>query len=69
MSSTDVRQAVSPPPEASPAPMRQIPQPPRLRPTRAGRHPGRTLTIVVGAALTASAFPDSHLYSTDRCRP
>ena len=29
----------------------------------------RTAVIVVGAALTASAFPDSHLYSTDRCRP
>ena len=56
MSSTDVRQAVSPPPEASPAPMRQIPQPPRLRPTRAGRHPGRTLTIVVGAALALGAL-------------
>jgi precorrin-4/cobalt-precorrin-4 C11-methyltransferase len=23
---------------------------------------------VVGAALTASQFPDSHLYSADRCR-
>jgi precorrin-4/cobalt-precorrin-4 C11-methyltransferase len=29
----------------------------------------RTAVIVVGAALTASQFPDSHLYSTDRCRP
>ena len=29
----------------------------------------RTAVIVVGAALTASAFPDSHLYSTARCRP
>jgi precorrin-4/cobalt-precorrin-4 C11-methyltransferase len=29
----------------------------------------RTAVIVVGAALTASAFPDSHLYSADRCRP
>jgi precorrin-4/cobalt-precorrin-4 C11-methyltransferase len=28
----------------------------------------RTAVIVVGAALTASAFPDSHLYSTQRCR-
>ncbi|MEV6595590.1 precorrin-4 C(11)-methyltransferase [Actinoplanes sp. NPDC051346] len=28
----------------------------------------RTAVIVVGAALTASQFPDSHLYSTDRCR-
>jgi precorrin-4/cobalt-precorrin-4 C11-methyltransferase len=28
----------------------------------------RTAVIVVGAALTASAFPDSHLYSADRCR-
>jgi precorrin-4/cobalt-precorrin-4 C11-methyltransferase len=24
--------------------------------------------IVVGAALTAAQFPDSHLYSADRCR-
>nr|WP_308201261.1 precorrin-4 C(11)-methyltransferase [Actinoplanes maris] len=29
----------------------------------------RTAVIVVGAALTASHFPDSHLYSADRCRP
>jgi precorrin-4/cobalt-precorrin-4 C11-methyltransferase len=29
----------------------------------------RTAVIVVGAALTASQFPDSHLYSADRCRP
>jgi precorrin-4/cobalt-precorrin-4 C11-methyltransferase len=29
----------------------------------------RTAVIVVGAALTASHFPDSHLYSTTRCRP
>ncbi|MFC7527313.1 precorrin-4 C(11)-methyltransferase [Actinoplanes sp. GCM10030250] len=29
----------------------------------------RTAVIVVGAALTAAHFPDSHLYSTDRCRP
>src|SRR3954469_14505760 len=29
----------------------------------------RTAVIVVGAALTASQFPDSHLYSPDRCRP
>jgi precorrin-4/cobalt-precorrin-4 C11-methyltransferase len=29
----------------------------------------RTAVIVVGAALTASAFPDSHLYSAGRCRP
>ncbi|MEV8508122.1 precorrin-4 C(11)-methyltransferase [Actinoplanes sp. NPDC051475] len=28
----------------------------------------RTAVIVVGAALTASQFPDSHLYSTGRCR-
>ncbi|MEU7904550.1 precorrin-4 C(11)-methyltransferase [Actinoplanes sp. NPDC049118] len=28
----------------------------------------RTAVIVVGAALTASAFPGSHLYSTQRCR-
>jgi precorrin-4/cobalt-precorrin-4 C11-methyltransferase len=28
----------------------------------------RTAVIVVGAALTASQFPDSHLYSADRCR-
>lgn len=29
----------------------------------------RTAVIVVGAALTASQFPDSHLYSAGRCRP
>nr|WP_296066030.1 precorrin-4 C(11)-methyltransferase [uncultured Actinoplanes sp.] len=29
----------------------------------------RTAVIVVGAALTASQFQDSHLYSADRCRP
>ena len=29
----------------------------------------RTAVIVVGAALTARQFPDSHLYSADRCRP
>jgi precorrin-4/cobalt-precorrin-4 C11-methyltransferase len=29
----------------------------------------RTAVIVVGAALTASGFRDSHLYSPDRCRP
>jgi precorrin-4/cobalt-precorrin-4 C11-methyltransferase len=29
----------------------------------------RTAVIVVGAALTAGQFPDSHLYSADRCRP
>jgi precorrin-4/cobalt-precorrin-4 C11-methyltransferase len=29
----------------------------------------RTAVIVVGAALTASAFPDSHLYSAARSRP
>jgi precorrin-4/cobalt-precorrin-4 C11-methyltransferase len=29
----------------------------------------RTAVIVVGAALTASHFPDSHLYSTTRDRP
>ena len=28
-----------------------------------------TAVIVVGPALTASQFPDSHLYSTTRCRP
>jgi precorrin-4/cobalt-precorrin-4 C11-methyltransferase len=28
----------------------------------------RTAVIVVGAALTASEFPDSHLYSAGRCR-
>jgi precorrin-4/cobalt-precorrin-4 C11-methyltransferase len=28
----------------------------------------RTAVIVVGAALTASQFPDSHLYSAARCR-
>ncbi|MEV4636907.1 precorrin-4 C(11)-methyltransferase [Actinoplanes sp. NPDC049548] len=28
----------------------------------------RTAVIVVGAALSASQFPDSHLYSTGRCR-
>ncbi|WP_030176550.1 precorrin-4 C(11)-methyltransferase [Spirillospora albida] len=29
----------------------------------------RTAVIVVGRVLTASAFPDSHLYSSDRDRP
>lgn len=28
----------------------------------------RTAVIVVGAVLGAQGFPDSHLYSTDRCR-
>ncbi|GAA2793696.1 precorrin-4 C(11)-methyltransferase [Crossiella cryophila] len=28
----------------------------------------RTAVIVVGAVLTANAFPDSHLYSATRCR-
>jgi precorrin-4/cobalt-precorrin-4 C11-methyltransferase len=28
----------------------------------------RTAVIVVGRALTAAQFPDSHLYSADRCR-
>jgi precorrin-4/cobalt-precorrin-4 C11-methyltransferase len=28
----------------------------------------RTAVVVVGAALTAAQFPDSHLYSADRCR-
>ncbi len=28
----------------------------------------RTAVIVVGSALTAAQFPDSHLYSADRCR-
>jgi precorrin-4/cobalt-precorrin-4 C11-methyltransferase len=28
----------------------------------------RTAVVVVGAALTAAHFPDSHLYSADRCR-
>ncbi|WFE28642.1 precorrin-4 C(11)-methyltransferase [Solwaraspora sp. WMMD791] len=28
----------------------------------------RTAVIVVGAVLTAAGFPDSHLYSADRCR-
>ncbi|WHT17619.1 precorrin-4 C(11)-methyltransferase [Crossiella sp. CA-258035] len=28
----------------------------------------RTAVIVVGEVLTAASFPDSHLYSTDRCR-
>jgi precorrin-4/cobalt-precorrin-4 C11-methyltransferase len=28
----------------------------------------RTAVIVIGPALTASQFPDSHLYSTARCR-
>ncbi|WP_433296351.1 precorrin-4 C(11)-methyltransferase [Actinoplanes sp. CA-030573] len=29
----------------------------------------RTAVIVVGKALTAAQFPDSHLYSAARCRP
>jgi precorrin-4/cobalt-precorrin-4 C11-methyltransferase len=28
----------------------------------------RTAVVVVGAVLTAEQFPDSHLYSADRCR-
>jgi precorrin-4/cobalt-precorrin-4 C11-methyltransferase len=28
----------------------------------------RTAIIVVGRVLTADQFPDSHLYSTERCR-
>jgi precorrin-4/cobalt-precorrin-4 C11-methyltransferase len=28
----------------------------------------RTAVIVVGRVLTAEQFPDSHLYSTTRCR-
>jgi precorrin-4/cobalt-precorrin-4 C11-methyltransferase len=28
----------------------------------------RTAVVVVGRALTAGQFPDSHLYSTDRSR-
>ncbi|GAA2605800.1 precorrin-4 C(11)-methyltransferase [Paractinoplanes durhamensis] len=28
----------------------------------------RTAVIVIGPALTAAQFPDSHLYSADRCR-
>lgn len=28
----------------------------------------RTAVVVVGQVLTASTFPDSHLYSVDRCR-
>jgi precorrin-4/cobalt-precorrin-4 C11-methyltransferase len=28
----------------------------------------RTAVVVVGAVLTAGSFPDSHLYSADRCR-
>ena len=28
----------------------------------------RTAVIVVGPALTAAQFPDSHLYSAARCR-
>jgi precorrin-4/cobalt-precorrin-4 C11-methyltransferase len=28
----------------------------------------RTAVVIVGAVLTAEEFPDSHLYSADRCR-
>jgi precorrin-4/cobalt-precorrin-4 C11-methyltransferase len=28
----------------------------------------RTAVVIVGAALTAAQFPDSHLYSAERCR-
>jgi precorrin-4/cobalt-precorrin-4 C11-methyltransferase len=28
----------------------------------------RTAVIIVGRVLTAAGFPDSHLYSADRCR-
>ncbi len=33
-----------------------------------GRGRARTAVIVVGRVLTASQFPDSHLYSVARCR-
>jgi precorrin-4/cobalt-precorrin-4 C11-methyltransferase len=29
----------------------------------------RTAVVVVGRALAAEGFRDSHLYSSDRCRP
>ena len=56
MSSTDVRPAESPLPAAPAAPAWQVPQPPRLRPARAGRRPGRNLTVAVGAALALGAL-------------
>ena len=28
----------------------------------------RTAVVIVGSVLTAGQFPDSHLYSTSRCR-
>jgi precorrin-4/cobalt-precorrin-4 C11-methyltransferase len=28
----------------------------------------RTAVVIVGAVLSAAQFPDSHLYSTTRCR-
>jgi precorrin-4/cobalt-precorrin-4 C11-methyltransferase len=28
----------------------------------------RTAVVIVGKVLTAGEFPDSHLYSTARCR-
>jgi precorrin-4/cobalt-precorrin-4 C11-methyltransferase len=28
----------------------------------------RTAVVIVGRVLTAGEFPDSHLYSTTRCR-
>ena len=57
MSSTDLRPAVSPLPEASPAaPVRRRPPAPPLRRARPGRHPRRGLTIAVGAALALGAL-------------
>ena len=60
MSSTDVRQTVSPVPVPEPDPatasIRRMPPAPPLRAARPGRRSGRGLTIAVGAALAVGAL-------------
>ena len=55
MSSTDLRPPVAPMPDPAPI-ARRMPPPPPLRPTRAGRHRGRGVTITVGVALAVGAL-------------
>jgi multiple sugar transport system permease protein len=55
MSSTDLRPPVVPMPDPAPI-ARRMPPPPPLRPTRAGRHRGRGVTITVGVALAVGAL-------------
>lgn len=56
MSSTDVRPAVSPVSDPSPAPARRMPPAPPLRPSRPGPRHGRGVTTAVGAALAIGAL-------------